>query len=332
VPAKLTAPGPGVAGGLLKAGEWQVGVSFRSLHSFRDFQGSEAIPVPSPPALYASTHLNTVDIGVTYAVTNRFSISAGVPLQIGTRETSYEHDGVSLHTMRAAGVGDVRVTGSVWLLDPVRHPSANASVGLGVKTPSGDSDASDYSFRPSGKVLRPVDPAIQLGDGGWGALVTGQAFARIGARAAVFGQAAYLVSPREMNRTQSPYGDEPDLTGGDIGYIVDSVPDQYFLRFGAQRTIAGARGLAASLALRLDGVPARDFVGGSDGYRLPGYSLALEPGLTIAQGRGVFALAVPIAIVRHASFSVADRRTGNPIGGIAALADAVLNVSYSRRF
>ena len=57
----------------LKPQEWLVTVSYRSLHSFRDFQGSKELPVPSPPALYANTHVKTLDLGVTYAMTRRLS-------------------------------------------------------------------------------------------------------------------------------------------------------------------------------------------------------------------------------------------------------------------
>jgi hypothetical protein len=80
--------------------------------------------------------------------------------------------------MHARGVGDVKVTGNFWLFDPDKHRNQNVSLGLGVKTPTGDSAASDYSYRAGGRVLRPVDPAIQLGDGGWGILLVGRAGAR----------------------------------------------------------------------------------------------------------------------------------------------------------
>src|SRR6266480_7358608 len=86
-----------------------VTVSYRSLHSFRDFQGGKELPVPSPPELYANTHVKTFDLGVTYAMTKRLSLTLDLPIQYGSRETYLEHDGISRHTMSAGGVGDVRL-------------------------------------------------------------------------------------------------------------------------------------------------------------------------------------------------------------------------------
>ena len=324
------APSWGAEGEFLTPGHWQFGVSYRALHSFRDFRGSEE--VPSPPEIYASTYLNTVDFGATYAVTDRLSFTFGVPFHVASRETYYEHDGVSLHAMQVRALGDLNVAGSVWLLDPAEHQGHNISLGLGVKMPTGDSGATDYSYRTTGKVLRPVDPAIQPGDGGWGLLFTGQAFTTVANGTVAFVQGTYLMNPRETNPTQSPFGDLPDFTGGDIGYTINSVPDQYFFRVGAAHAFWPAQGLLASLAVRIDGVPSHDLIGGSEGYRLPGYSVALEPGVSLSRGRDVVTFSAPIAVRRRASFSVADLRTGNPYGGLAALADFVVNVSYSRRF
>src|SRR5262249_16486666 len=106
----------------LQPNEWLVGLSYRYLNSFRDFDGSEDIPVPSPKPLYANTHVHTFDVNVSYAVSQRLSFTLELPFQYGTRATYYEHDGETLHTMHAGGVGDLRLTANYWLLDPGRHP------------------------------------------------------------------------------------------------------------------------------------------------------------------------------------------------------------------
>jgi len=316
----------------LKPHEWLVTVSYRSLHSFRDFQGSKELPVPSPPELYANTHVKTFDLGVTYAMTRRLSLTLDLPIQYGSRETYIEHDGISRHTMYADGVGDVRLMGSFWLLDSEKHRNENVSLGLGLKIPTGNSRATDYSYQATGRILRPVDPAIQLGDGGWGILLASQAFKKVAKNTFVYFQGIYLVNPREMNGTESPFGNNPAITGGDIGYIIDSVPDQYLGRIGLTHTIWPAKKLSVSLGARIDGVPSHDLIGGSDGYRLPGYSIAIEPGFSWSRGKNFLALTVPVAVKRHASKSVADVRTNSPFAGIATLADLMVTVSYSRRF
>jgi hypothetical protein len=309
-----------------------VTASYRYYNSFRDFHGSEKIPVPSPPEIYANTHVNTVDFSVTYAATDRLNFSLSLPIQHGTRLTYIEHDDGSSHTMRADGVGDLRISGNLWLLDPETHPEQNVSLGLGVKTPTGNSNAQDYSFRSLGRVLRPVDPAIQPADGGWGVILSGYAFQRVFKNTSAYFQGAYLINPREFSDTQTVYGDRPDFTGGDVGYIINSVPDQYLGRIGLNRGIWPAKGLSVSFGGRIDGVPSKDLIGGSDGFRIPGYSVSVEPGFYISRGKDLFSFTVPVAVKRHVGKTVADIRTNNPFAGIGTLADYQINMSYSRRF
>jgi hypothetical protein len=329
----MVTPGSGVVKTGPEAGHWQVGVAFRSFHAFRDFQGSTALPVPSPPELYASTYVQTFDVNATYAVNSRLALTFGAPLQFGSRRTYLEHDFVTAHTMKVSGLGDMRAAASMWLWDPASHSDANVSITTGLKLPTGVHGGTDGSVRSADQVVvRPADPAIQPGDGGWGWLLGAQAFTTINHKTTVFAQGTYLFNPRETNGTETPFGDEPEITFGEPGYTIDSVPDQYFFRAGVAHTLSDTRGFAPSVAFRLDGVPAHDALGSSEGYRLPGYAWAIEPGLSIGRVRNVFTLSVPIAIKRHASKSVTDVRTASPFGGIATLADYTLNVSITRRF
>jgi hypothetical protein len=319
-------------GAYLAPEEWLVTGSYRFFKAFRDFKGSKNIPFPSPPEIYAKNYINTWDVSVTYALTKRLSLTLGLPFGYGTRSTYAEHDGVTRHTMRNGGVGDLRLTGYFWLLDPEKNPERNIQLGLGVKAPTGDYRAKDYSYRETGRVLRPVDPAIQSGDGGWGIFLSAQAFQKIFTDTSIYFQGTYLSNPREMNGTETPYGDIPEITGGDIGYIIDSVPDQYVARLGLSHTIWPEMGLSVMLGARAEGVPAHDLIGGSEGFRIPGHAVSVEPGLSIALGKNYFELTVPAAVYRHASKSVADKRTKSPIGGIATFADFQVIVSYTRRF
>ena len=45
----------------LEAGEWLGTLSYRYLHSFRDFTGNHEIPVPAPPNLEAKTTIHSFD-------------------------------------------------------------------------------------------------------------------------------------------------------------------------------------------------------------------------------------------------------------------------------
>ncbi|MGQ0763279.1 MAG: hypothetical protein ACT4OT_14870 [Acidobacteriota bacterium] len=309
-------------------------VSFRRLHSFRDFHGSQKVPVPAPPELFANTHVHTLNFAGTYAVNQRFNFTIELPINFGSRQTYYEHDVVTLHTMRARGIGDLKFSGNVWLLDPKCHKNGNISAGAGVKFPTGKHGATDISFRGSTQVRRPVDPAIQPGDGGWGLILTAHAFRKVNKRAFLYAQGTYLSNPREMNGTQPPAGDDPLFNLGDIGYMIDSVPDQYLIRGGVSYTVLQKEqtSLAVTFGPRAEGVPTHDLIGGSQGYRLPGYAISVEPGFTISRKKDLIEFSMPFAIHRHANKSIADVRTNNPLGGFAALADHTITISYSRRF
>jgi hypothetical protein len=135
-----------------------------------------------------------------------------------------------------------------------------------------------------------------------------------------------------MNGTESPFGDVPELTFNDIGYIIDSVPDQYSLRAGVSHEVPPIKGLSGMFGVRMDGVNASDLFGGSDGYRLPGYSVSIEPGVSFAYGKNFFSVNVPVTVRGHGSKTLADIRTGNPVAGTVTIADSQLILSYSRRF
>ncbi|MEZ4740515.1 MAG: hypothetical protein R2818_14425 [Flavobacteriales bacterium] len=77
----------------------------------------------------------------------------------------------------------------------------------------------------------------------------------------------------------------------------------------------------------------RDLIGGSAGFRRPGYVLSVEPGLDWMRGRHDLFLSVPIAMVRNRLQSVTDKEnseiTGTYRQGDAAFADYLINVTWS---
>jgi hypothetical protein len=141
-----------------------------------------------------------------------------------------------------------------------------------------------------------------------------------------------LLNPRELNGTETPFGDDPVLTGGITGYIFDSVPDQYLARGGLTYGIWPKIGLSVSLGARIEGVPVRDLVGGSDGYRIPGYAISIEPGISITRDKWTLSVTAPVPVERHASTSVTDARTNSPVAGYGAFADFLVTASVSYRF
>lgn len=318
----LSLSGEGIT--YLQPGQWQTTIAYRRLTGDEGFIGDRVDPT------YASTigaqlAIHSLDLQATYAFSSRSSLSLTLPVVRGAVSSfrDHENDGIHRHTMRAAGLGDARLTWNRWLLDPSRNPAGNVSLSAGVKMPTGESRALDTAFRPDGAVEVPVDIAIQPGDGGWGVIVEGVAFRRLAARLHGYGAGFYLFSPRETNSavtTVPVYGRHRNL----------SVPDQYFARAGVNYALAPGKGVSVSLGGRVDGVPARDAVGGSDGFRRPGFSIYAEPGLAVARQSLTFSLSTPVAVYRNRQKNVYDHEFGGH--GPGAFARFLVVASVSRRF
>jgi hypothetical protein len=109
-----------------------------------------------------------------------------------------------------------------------------------------------------------------------------------------------------------------------------SVPDQYMARLGANVT---AKKFLFSAGLRIDGIPAKDLVGGSNGFRRPGYIISAEPGVSYRTKRLTTFLNAPIAFERNRIQSVPDKKrtaiTKSYYKGDAAFADYVVNLGVS---
>ena len=310
--------------------QWVASVTYRYFHSFRDFNSSGQEVVV--PMIKNDTYVSAFLVSATYAVNRRLNLTLDLPIQYGSRTNSAEHDGVHVHTMRASGVGDLRFGTNVFLLDPVKHPDQNISLGLGVKAPTGNDAVKDWSFRPTGPELRPVDSAIEPGDGGWGIFLSGNAFAKVYKNTFAYANAYYLVNPRNMNGVHTINYDVPPFTGGDKGLMYNSVPDGYLARVGLTYAVWPSKGLTITLGGRIDGVPVHDLIGGSNGWRLPGYSISIEPGISMSHGRNYFGITTPVAVYRQGLNSVPLERTHNPLVGIASFSDFQINLTYSYLF
>ena len=104
----------------------------------------------------------------------------------------------------------------------------------------------------------------------------------------------------------------------------------YLARGGMTRMIPGLRRMAFSLGARLEGVPVRDLIGGSQGFRRPGYALSIDPGLMFSYRGYTVAANSPWAVRRDRKRSVSDYQ--NRIAGDAAFADYSVIIGVTRRF
>ncbi len=265
--------------------------------------------------------IDSLDVSVSYGVTDRWTISATLPFSRGTHSRFYA-DG-RRHLVSAAGLGDVSIVGSTWVVEPSSHPSGNVSVGVGVKSPSGRNDIRDTYFVPQGTTDFTVDQSIQLGDGGWGLVLQGRAFARLLERVSGYAYGSYLVTPQNQSSVfQSPTGT--------FAAVHVSIPDVYNASAGLSFVLSRRHGIAAGLGGRIDGIPTRDLVGHSDGFRRPVVLGYLEPSVTFARGRSTVTLTVPARIYEDFRPSLVDLQLGSAGGG--DLARYLLFAGYHVRF
>lgn len=169
-----------------------------------------------------------------------------------------------------------------------------------------------------------VDQSIQPGDGGVGVALDMQGFQPLSHSFLLSGSLFYLFNFKETNGV---------LTRG--GGSEFSCPDQFGARLGAFYTTT-LPGLSAYLGGRVEGVPSTDLIGGSAGYRRPGFVVSVEPGINYNHKNYSFNATVPFALIRNRTQSYEDKQRTAETGifrqGDAAFADYLLNFTLSYRF
>jgi hypothetical protein len=323
IPARHVALSLGSQGlSYLQPNQWELSVSYRYLYSEDVFIGQEEQPQFKARGSNPIVDMHSFDVALTYAITRR--TSATITLPFTDADNSTIHGDTKRHTMHAGGLGDIRLTANVWLFDPLSESKGNLLFSLGFKAPTGDERVIDTFHRATGPELRPVDISIQPGDGGWGIVPEMQAYLQLFTNAYAYLSGFYLLNPRIKNDTETTRS-----VPGNV--VLNSVPDEYSGRLGLSYSIWREQGLALSLGGRIDGIPVRDLIGGGDdGFRRPGYSVYIEPAMTVTRGKYTFTLSGPVALLRNEEQSIRDARAGIHTAG--GLADFLILASLARRF
>jgi hypothetical protein len=308
----------------LERGQWEASVSYRYLETANGYIGDEVWL--EWDELGARMSIHSIDVQATYAFTPRYSVTLTMPFIHADRSTVLDHDGTR-HSTSAGGLGDVRLVAHVWLFNPEKARTGNISLGLGVKAPTGNEKATDTFHKPTGPEIRPVDQAIQPGDGGWGINLELVGYQKIVNQLYGYVSGFYLINPRQQNDaiTTAPYPPGPNAADRKL-----SVPDQYLGRAGVSYTIWPQQGLSISLGGRIDGVPTRDLVGGSEGFRRPGFAVSVEPGVSWTRGQHTFNLFTPVLIYANRQKNIYDDRYDTHLP--AAFADFLIIASFARKF
>ncbi len=324
----------------LEAGQWQANVGYRWLHSDRHFSGNDELNPPGAPVgggnenksrnYFGDQIINDshfLDLSATYAITKRFSATLTLPfvssdrsqpVAVKVKPTEDTPGTVTIYdrySTQASGLADISLRFNGWVFDPDKHHEGNISFGVGMKFPTGDSEARDVFEGRDAKTgiitgsQNYVDQSIQPGDGGWGIILQTQAFQKVVGDLYGYMDASYLINPQVRDPA--------------TGY---STPDSYLMRLGFSYAVWPAKGLSLSIGGRMEGVPSTDWFGDSTGSRRPGYAISIEPGITWIYKKLAITVTAPVAVAINRERNFA----GN--AGDAAFADYIITSAISYRF
>jgi len=251
---------------------WQINIQNRYFNSFRHYIGTVQQKQRLVQHTEVINHVNTLDISIARNLNKRVSLSVDLPILDNSRSQRSHFGNMDRYVTHSFGLGDMNISIYRWMLDPVTSHKGNFQLGLGIKFATGDYKYQDYfPVSATEKNLRTVDQSIQLGDGGTGIITEFNGYYNFNPQFGVYGNLYYLLNPREQNGVPT-YRSNPNEA-------IMSVPDQYMARagfnYGLKRKL---QGFSVSLGGRLEGIPVHDIVGGSEGFRRPGYIVSVEPG------------------------------------------------------
>lgn len=316
----------------LTKGEFSAQLGFRHFKSFRHFRGDVEETHRLEEGTEVINNSTFLDFGLSYGITNRLYANAIIPIVFHHRSSMYEHGGNppnglgDRHVTTSHGLSDIRLGIGYWLFDPALH-DFNYAFGVGVKLPTGSYDYTDTFYNQGENkdenIDKVVDQSIQPGDGGLGFTLDLQGYHPISSQFGIGTNLYYLFNFQETNGVLTRNGNSEF-----------SCPDQFAARIGGFYNTT--QGFNFYLGGRLEGVPATDAIGGSAGYRRPGYALSFEPGIGYFKNNFSIFASFPVALYRNRIQSYQDKERTQQTGvyrhGDAAFADYLINVGLSYRF
>ena len=298
---------------------WLITVGYRYQESFRHYVGTVEQKQREVLGTQIRNTYHLFDVAVERQITKRFSLTGSLPVLFAYRNQLYNPRG----EYRVNGIGDMTLGGRGWLFKPPTENGGNVAIGASLKMPTGRNDSTGNAINAQGVALvATADQSIQAGDGGWGFVLDMQAYKPVKYGFMVYASGSYLFNPMDTNGVRTFRTRR--------GEDVMSVADQYLARAGVLHAIPKVPGLAVTFGGRMEGVPVRDLIGASNGFRRPGYVISADPGFLYYRWGYVFACNVPFALERNRRRSVTD--IANHIHGDAAFADYALTIGFSRRF
>jgi hypothetical protein len=301
---------------------WTASIGYRFQPSSRHFVGTVEQKQRELLHNQVQNIYSLFDFSLQRVISRRWSVNASIPLLVASRDLRISSTNKGIE--RLVSQGDMTVGARTWIFRPPTESGGNIAIGMNLKLPTGAYNATSrlVNARTGQTVVVTDDQSIQAGDGRVGFSLDFQAFHPAPFGTMLYMAGAYLFNPANTNGV-STFRSLP-------GEEVMSVADQYLLRGGIAHAVPGVRGLAVTFGGRWEGVPVRDVLGKSDGFRRPGYAISADPGFLYSRGSYIYSCNIPWAVERNRKISLADYR--NHTHGDAAFADYGLNFSVSRRF
>ena len=312
---------------------WELNLNNRYFKSYKHFVGTIEQKQRVEEGSEVINHSYELDITATRTLNSRWSLAMTVPIMDFSRSSLYEHDGKTRHSTHSFGIGDARFSAYRWMFDPETSHKGNLQIGAGIKLATGNSNYLDYFYKKAdSSVLGPVDQSIQPGDGGTGITFELNGFYNFSHVVGVYGNFFYLSNPREVNGTSTTRGGTASASAKKYNTDVMSVPDLFMTRGGVAMMVDQ---FTFSGGIRMEALPSKDLIGGSRGFRRPGYIISAEPSITYVAKKVSLNLAVPIALQRNRTQSDSDKRrtadTGIHQQGDAAFADYLVSAGITVR-
>ena len=318
-------------GGYLQPGDWTVTAAYRHVYSHVHFSGPTENFSRAQLGTEVQSKTNLEDVMVTYQLTPRISLTGTLPFLSASRRQQAQYG--TLHT---SGISDVSVGAQYWLRSP-KSESANrnnAQFGLSLLMPTGNDRqnnvvATTYGATPTTQY---PDYSVQPGGGSWGMIMSWQAFQDLGNNFIAFVDGDYVMTQGGYHNFWTSHGgtsnSAPAPTRGMTQF--DAIQDQYMVEVGASHPAPKIKGLAMTLSIRDEGVPARNLIGNDLGFRRPGFGIALTPGFIYTRGNNMLQFSVGKVMIRDRTKSVAEKVNGVHEGD-AAFANYVWMAGYTLR-
>lgn len=318
-------------GGYLSNGKWQLTVAYRHLYSNQFFIGTKEQTqiVDAHGGDAVANNINLLNFELSYQLTPRWSFTGNIPLLFTTRHfpgylpgfmTGPHFPGAPDQNSSSDGFGDVILTAQSWIWRPPTESRGNIAIAFGVQLPTGNDNYQHAVDTVNGPMVTTVDSSIQPGSGGWGIVLQSQGFKAV-KKAVFYFDGSYILTPQDMTHT---------LSGLPGPLTYNSIPDSYLAEAGIAYPFPWVRGLSVTFGPRFEGVPVRDLIGSSNGFRRPGYAFSLEPGFEYSRGNNIVTFSLPIAEARNREQSVPERALGIHAG--ASFAKYVWLLNYTYRF